>query len=142
MEKDLAKSIGETARVARSALGLTQEDAAERISVSVEFYARIERGTSLPSVPTLARIAGSLGVSADALLGNEAPTKVHAPAAWLQPATPTDGPDIRRAVRMLRRATPGTLRLVTMLLKEMEKHHVELRREVEAEFSKPRKRPK
>jgi len=121
MNKELAKSIGSAARQARTALELTQEDAAERIEVSVEFYARIERGNSLPSVPTLARIAGVLGVSADALLGRTVFVPGGGPA-WMHAAAPTDAPEIRRVTRMLRRASPGTLRLVTMLLKEIERH--------------------
>ena len=121
MNKDLAKSIGSAARQARGALELTQEDAAERIEVSVEFYARIERGNSLPSVPTLARIAGVLGVSADALLGRIAFVPGAAPGWQVSP--PTEAPEIRRVVRMLRRASPGALRLVAMLLKEIERRN-------------------
>jgi transcriptional regulator with XRE-family HTH domain len=120
MNKELAKSIGSAARQARAALELTQEDAAERIEVSVEFYARIERGNSLPSVPTLARIAGVLGVSADALLGRIAFVPGTA-LGWIQVSPPTDAPEIRRVMRMLRRASPGALRLVTLLLKEIER---------------------
>ncbi|WP_233104103.1 helix-turn-helix transcriptional regulator [Haliangium ochraceum] len=116
----MAKSIGSAARQARTALGLTQEDAAERLDVSVEFYARIERGNSLPSVPTLARIAAVLGVSADALLGR-APFAPGASATWMQVAPPADTPEVRRVVRMLRRASPGSVRLVSMLLKEIDR---------------------
>lgn len=120
MNKELAKSIGMAARQARTALGLTQEDAAERLEVSVEFYARIERGNSLPSVPTLARIAAVLGVSADALLGRSSFVAGSSPA-WVQVAPPTDTPEVRRVVRMLRRASPGSMRLVSMLLKEIDR---------------------
>ncbi len=69
MNKELAKTIGIAARAQREYLHWTQADVAERLSVSVEFYARIERGTSLPSILTFARIVSALGVSADALLG-------------------------------------------------------------------------
>lgn len=120
MNKELAKSIGSAARQARSALDLTQEDAAERIDVSVEFYARIERGNSLPSVPTLARIVAVLGVSADALLGR-AEFVPGATPAWLQAAPPGDTTEIRRVMRMLRRSSPETRRLVSLLLREIER---------------------
>jgi transcriptional regulator with XRE-family HTH domain len=122
MNKDLAKTIGRAARDARRALQLTQEDAAERINVSVEFYARIERGNSLPSIGTFARIASALGVSADMLLGNRPAMVQPAPGAALSwPATPpSDGPEMRRLMRRLRKARPSTLRLVTMLVKEIE----------------------
>lgn len=119
MNKELAKSIGTAARQARKALHLTQEDAAERIDVSVEFYARIERGTSLPSILTFARVVAALGVSADALLGRPA-SIVSANASWAAP-TPSDSPEIRRLLRRLRKAEPSALRLVNMLLKELER---------------------
>ncbi|GAB4569826.1 MAG: hypothetical protein Tsb0020_24190 [Haliangiales bacterium] len=120
MNKELAKSIGSAARRARTDLKLTQEDAAERINMSVEFYARIERGNSMPSVQNLRRIAEALGVSADVMLGR---VKYDAASAMVwRPAAPvTDTPEVRRIARMLRRAKPGTLRLVTMLLKELQR---------------------
>ncbi|HEX9288066.1 MAG TPA: helix-turn-helix transcriptional regulator [Anaeromyxobacteraceae bacterium] len=55
----------------RALEALTQEDAAERAELSLEFFSRIERGATLPSVPTLARLASVLNVSADELLGRE-----------------------------------------------------------------------
>lgn len=118
MNKDLAKSIGTAARAARKALQLTQEDAAERIDVSVEFYARIERGTSLPSIETFARIVSALGVSADALLGR--PVTGLPEVSWT-PAPPTDSPEMRRVTRRLRKAKPSTVRLVNLLLKELDR---------------------
>lgn len=121
MDKELAKSIGAAAREARKALELTQEDAADRIGVSAEFFARIERGNALPSVPTFARISAALGVSADALLGLRPGHVAPLQPAWAAVSPPTDSPEIRRLIRRLRRATPATLRLVTMLVKELER---------------------
>lgn len=118
MNKELAKTIGAAARQARKTLHLTQEDAAERIDVSVEFYARIERGTSLPSILTFARIVSALGVSADLLLGRH-PALMQPIASWAPPQ-PTESPEIRRMVRRLRKANPSTLRLVNLLLKELD----------------------
>lgn len=124
MDKELAQSIGVAAREARKALELTQEDAAERIGVSAEFYARIERGNALPSVPTFARISAALGVSADILLGlhknEEYELNSDGQRGWAA-APPTDSPEIRRLVRRLRKASPTTLRIVTMLVKELER---------------------
>lgn len=119
MNKELAKTIGTAARKARKALKLTQADAAERLDVSVEFYARIERGTSLPSIVTFARIVSALGVSGDALLGRQ-PAIVQPLAGTWAPSPPDDSPEVRRVVRRLRKARPATLRLITLLLKEME----------------------
>ncbi|WP_428265693.1 helix-turn-helix domain-containing protein [Haliangium sp.] len=124
MDKELAESIGKAARSARNKLSLTQEDAAEKIGVSAEFYARIERGNALPSVPTLARISSALGVDADVLIGRAETeerirrSKSKAPPG--APAPPKDPPELRRLARRLREATPATLRLVTLLVKELE----------------------
>ncbi|WP_428264883.1 helix-turn-helix domain-containing protein [Haliangium sp.] len=122
MDKELAESIGAAAREARKALELTQEDAAERIGVSAEFYARIERGNALPSVPTFSRISLALGISADTLLGyrEDGSGKMGTPS-WGLPEPPKDPPEVRRLIRRLRQATPGTMRLVALLLKEVER---------------------
>jgi transcriptional regulator with XRE-family HTH domain len=66
---ELQVMIGQNARASREKLDWTQEQAAERIGISAEFYARIERGKALPSVDTLARIAVTLNISSDRLLG-------------------------------------------------------------------------
>ena len=121
MDKVLAESIGATSREARLGLKLTQEDAAERIGVSAEFYARIERGNALPSVPTLARICSSLGVSADALLGRGDGERSPSRSVSWASEPPAEAPEIRRLIRRLRQATPPTLRLVTLLIKELER---------------------
>jgi transcriptional regulator with XRE-family HTH domain len=119
MNKELAKTIGTTAREARKNLQLTQEDTAERIDVSVEFYARIERGTSVPSILTFARIVSALGVSADAMLGRPS-ANMNAGTMWT-PAPSNESPELRRLLRRLRRAEPSALRLVNNLLKELER---------------------
>ncbi|MEM9487743.1 MAG: helix-turn-helix transcriptional regulator [Myxococcota bacterium] len=120
MDKKLAQSIGTAARAARRAMRLTQEDAAERIGVSAEFYARIERGNALPSIPTMARICSSLGVSADALIGRVEMIPLGGSQSRWAPPQASDSPEVRRLTRRLRRASPATLRLVTLLVKELE----------------------
>jgi transcriptional regulator with XRE-family HTH domain len=119
MKQALAASIGKAARDARDRLGITQEDAAERIGVSVEFFSRIERGISLPSVITFARMAIVLGVSADKLIGR---SEINGSTSlgWV-PAPPEDPPELRSLFRRLRKATPLTLRLVRTIVSEMDK---------------------
>ena len=119
MDTNLARKIGSAARAARRARALTQQDAAETIGVSAEFYGRIERGRTLPSVPTLVRIADTLGIPADALLGR---TGAHAVTSQLEP-NPTDAsmsPELRSLLRRLRRLKPRTLRLVIALVAAVE----------------------
>lgn len=115
MERDLAKRIGRSARAARTSQGLTQADVAERLELSGEFYGRLERGTSMPSVQTLVRLAEALETTPDVLLG-------FSPA----PPVAKKGPPGRRSRdrvldRRLRRASPAALDLVRVLLGELEK---------------------
>ena len=122
MERNLAKTIGAAARSAREVLGLTQEEAAEHIGISLVFYARIERGETMPSTPTLAAISQALDVSADALLG-QAKTAGHraggAVASLSGHGEPEIGPELRRLVRRLRDAKPRTVRLLCQLATDL-----------------------
>lgn len=141
MDKELAKVIGAAARRARKALKLTQEDAAERIGVSGEFYARIERGNSLPSVQTFVRMAGALGVTADSLLGRPAPASQGENSLWQAAQPASDPPEIRRLLRLLRKSSPSTLRLVSLLIKELEKHRGDDASESGGEDDEPPEQP-
>lgn len=85
MNTELARTFGIATRQAREAVGLTREEAADLINISVEFYAGIELGNVLPSLPSFARLVSALGASADALLGNERPKETD--------PTDVDGPD-------------------------------------------------
>jgi len=115
MDDVLAKKIGGAARAARTRLGWSQVDAAEQAGISSEFYARIERGRTLPATPTLLAMANALGVSADVLLGRST-------APRRSPAAPPDlgSPEFRRLLRRLRAARPKTLRLLSRIAAAIE----------------------
>jgi transcriptional regulator with XRE-family HTH domain len=127
VDTTLAKIIGQAARTARKALSLTQEDAAERIGISLEFYARIERGRTYPSVPTLARMADALDASADVLLGTGSRVSFARDrsrgSSWSERTGRTDSstPELRRIVRRLSRAEPRTLRLINSFVSALER---------------------
>ncbi|ACY12704.1 transcriptional regulator, XRE family [Haliangium ochraceum DSM 14365] len=121
MDKELAQSIGTAARKARHELHLTQEDAAERIGVSVEFYSRIERGAALPGLTTFVRIAYVLNLSSDVMIGRRLEDRDAKVSSTLLPQQREERPEVRRVVRRLRNASSGTLRFVALLLKEMER---------------------
>jgi transcriptional regulator with XRE-family HTH domain len=131
MSTELAQKIGQAARAARQARKLTQADVAERIGTSVEFYARLERGGTLPSVPTLQRLMVALSTSADALLAG---TLTIEPVPEVPPATDRDRL-LRRVVRKLDEADEPTLGLVNHLLLGVS----QLRTEWEAEASRRRR---
>jgi transcriptional regulator with XRE-family HTH domain len=116
METDLAEKIGTAARAARKACGWSQADAAEQIGISSEFYARIERGQTMPSTPTLVAMGQALNVSLDVLTGR---VRGREPAVRPRP-TVEESPEMRRLLRRLRRAKPKTIRLLSLIAAELE----------------------
>lgn len=109
----LRSTIGPRLRSARKALGLTQEDAAEMIGISCEFYARMERSNALPSVSTLKRMALALRVTVDYLFGVESSQRA---SNSLLPARVRD-PKQLKAVIDKARDDPELTRFLIALLK-------------------------
>ena len=67
------KKIGEKLYTFRKASGLTQEETAEKASVSVRTYADIERGTVNMRVETLVSICRALDITPNDILTEEPP---------------------------------------------------------------------
>ena len=125
MTEDLAKELGVQLREVRQRLGLTQADAAERAGISFQFFARIERGTTLPSVPTLVLICRALHVSADRLLGLAETNGVAGVdhAAEPEPAYfSTQTAAFRRLARRLNGSDAETLRVLSVVASAMERY--------------------
>ena len=113
MDRELARALGEAARSARTRLGLTQADVAERVGIATEVYGRIERGGMLPSVETLRKLCAVLRVPADELLGlplSASPVSVNEPAAPYG-----ESPQDRRLARRLKRLSAKQLRLLGLM---------------------------
>lgn len=62
------EALGKRIRRKRQENGLTQEEAAELIGISLSYYGNIERGLRMPSVEVLVNIANQLNVGMDVLL--------------------------------------------------------------------------
>ncbi len=60
--------IGRRVRKYRKALGLSQEDLAEQVDISLTHMSHIETGNTKLSLPVLAALAKALGVHTDDLL--------------------------------------------------------------------------
>jgi transcriptional regulator with XRE-family HTH domain len=60
---DLAKQLGRRVYLFRKQNGFTQAALAEKAKISNEFMSGIERGSKLPSLPTLQRLAAALRVN-------------------------------------------------------------------------------
>ncbi len=70
MEKydlDYRKKIGMQVKLARIKLGYTQEDLAEKLSLSTRYISQLERGISFGTASTIINICKILNVSADYL---------------------------------------------------------------------------
>ena len=65
-----AEALGRRITRKRQEYGMLQKDFAASIGLSVSFYGHIERGTRVPSLPTLVLIANKLRVSVDWLLSD------------------------------------------------------------------------
>ncbi len=123
-DDELMSAIGAGVRRARYALELTQQSVADRVGLSVQFYGRIERGTALPSVEALKRLTVALNVSADELLSLPIRSSHDGDpeyAADVQAYLELDRLSLRRLMRRLRAASPKTLSLVKLLLRELER---------------------
>jgi len=62
------RSMGQRIRHSRKKQGFTQANLAEQVGVSVSFIGHLERGTRIPSIETIAAIAGVLDLSLDHII--------------------------------------------------------------------------
>ena len=67
-------TMGDRIREARKNQGLTQDQLAEHLDISVEFVGQIERGLKMPSMQVFVKLIESLNVSADYLLRDSVST--------------------------------------------------------------------
>lgn len=66
----LGKRIGRNVKLARTALGITQSQLAEKLDIESVTVSRIETGAQLPSIDRLEQIADVLKVSLQSLVGD------------------------------------------------------------------------
>lgn len=64
----LGSAVGTALAAARHAAGLSMRELAKRADVSQPFLSQVENGRSMPSLATLYRLAGALGVSPSTLM--------------------------------------------------------------------------
>lgn len=84
-KKELQKIIGRNLLRARTRLGLTQEDLADKVEISTTFYANLECGNRMMSIVTLRKLADALCVSTDSLLYDDKPNaQIHSIQMMLQ----------------------------------------------------------
>ncbi len=93
MRYELAASLGRNIATWRNALGVTQEQLANSLDIDPVTISRFERGATLPSLPTLQRVAQALGVTMAQLLSEPLPAKFSKAdkiAALLEPLSESE----------------------------------------------------
>lgn len=65
---DMRKLVGENVKNARIAMGITQEELAERSGFSQQYISGVECGRRNPTIVTIYELAQALGVSHEALV--------------------------------------------------------------------------
>jgi len=95
-------ALSQHVRARRKALGLTQEQLAERSGLSTNYVARLEIGSNTPSFPTLVALADALGSQVSDILA------IRSDYTWLNEAQeiaqaiePLDGRDIEYVLSQL-----------------------------------------
>lgn len=63
-----AKFLGRMLKYRREAARMTQQEAADKIGLSLSYYKNMERGTNNPSVPSLYAALYTYNISADSVL--------------------------------------------------------------------------
>lgn len=113
-QRGLAATIGAVAKQARTRAGLTQQDVAEGVGIVPEVYGRIERGVSLPSVPTLFRLCITLNRGPSELMGLVPLRGLPPRASWASEVPPAlaETPEMRRLLRLLGRLRRLQLKLM------------------------------
>lgn len=67
---DYRKQIGKKIKLARTQSGFTQEQLAEKLSLSTRYISQLERGISFGTASTIINICKSLNINADYLFGD------------------------------------------------------------------------
>lgn len=65
--QEFLRKLGGTIRAHRRAIGLTQEELADKLSVSTQWVSEMERGNGAPSLELLFNVAGFMGTSVSEL---------------------------------------------------------------------------
>ncbi len=66
-ERDLRKNIGKKIKLARSKANYTQEELAEKLSLSPRYVSQLERGIAFGSANTIISVCKALNISSDFL---------------------------------------------------------------------------
>ena len=69
-ESELRRSIGKKIKLARSKANYTQEELAEKLSLSTRYVSQLERGIAFGSASTITSVCKALNISSDFLFND------------------------------------------------------------------------
>jgi transcriptional regulator with XRE-family HTH domain len=113
MAAPLRELVRARIRALRRERGLSQEALCERAGISVDAVTRIERGSRVPTLDTLERLAGALGVSVVELVAppvNVRPSKVPAPVRRIVALLEREPPEVQDGMEEIARALLRTVK--------------------------------
>lgn len=106
---NVKKEMGARIRLLRKRKGLTQEEMANRCGLHWTYIGGLERGERNPTLTTLHRVAGGLGVPIGDLINTPSFKK----------APPTEDTKEGKLLRLLRRKDPQSVDLAAGLVREV-----------------------
>ena len=109
-QRKILSQIGNRVRERRRFLNLTQEDLGEAANISITYLSEIERGTCMPSLKVLMRLAHRLDLNLDTLFTGDGHAGIDCP---------TKDELIKEANAFLRRMSDANITKVIEMLKVM-----------------------
>lgn len=70
IEKEYRRKIGNRIKIARSKTTYTQEELAEKLSLSARYISQLERGVAFGSATTIVNLCKALNINSDFLFGD------------------------------------------------------------------------
>lgn len=108
LDADLRKTLGSRLRAVRERRGLSQASLGEMVGVEPDSIGRMERGKRLPTLDTLARIAGELNVAIGDLVDPDRPpaATTNSMVALIAKLTPSQQELVRAVAEEFLKGSP------------------------------------
>jgi transcriptional regulator with XRE-family HTH domain len=104
-----SEQIGRRIKEARRKLGLTQEELGERAGLHYSYIGQVERGSKIPSLKTLKKIAAALNIGLDTLL-EDTPEKEISPQQLLA----------RELMATVKNSSPDDIKMFIKIIRQIQ----------------------
>lgn len=109
MNNSDSEQIGRRIKEARRKLGLTQEELGERARLHYSYIGQVERGSKIPSLRTLKKIAAALNIGLDTLL-EDTPEKEISPQQLLA----------RELMSTVKNSSPDDIKMFIKIIRQIQ----------------------